>query len=65
MIKLFTCSTVDCVHNINPVFLEDPTEDILCGGCFKFGASVEYIEPEKATKKTSKPKADEATGPNP
>ena len=57
MIKLFTCATVDCVHNINPVFLEDPSEQILCGGCMEFGTAVEYVEPEaeqKPVKKASK-----------
>ena len=65
MIKLFTCNTVDCVYNIDPVLVNDPTDEILCGGCFEFGEAVEYVEPEKATKKTSKPKADESTGPTP
>jgi hypothetical protein len=65
MIKLFTCATVDCVNNVNPVFLEDPTDEILCGGCMEFGEAVEYVEPGKATKKTSKAKADESTGPTP
>lgn len=54
MIKLFTCATIDCVHNINPVLLEDPSEQILCGGCMEFGTAVEYVEPKEATKPVKK-----------
>lgn len=51
MIKLFTCATVDCVHNVNPVLVNDPTDEILCGGCFKMGEAIEYVEPAQPIKK--------------
>jgi hypothetical protein len=55
MIYVFICPTVDCENHINPVFLEDPTNPVLCSLCHAYGDAVPYVEPTpepKATKKS-------------
>jgi predicted molibdopterin-dependent oxidoreductase YjgC len=44
MIWIFTCLTTDCENNLNPVYLVDPTNPVLCGSCRKFSDAVETNE---------------------
>jgi hypothetical protein len=45
MIWIFTCPTVGCENNINPVYLVDPTNPVLCSLCHAEGDAVETDEP--------------------
>jgi hypothetical protein len=61
MIWIFTCPTEGCENNINPVYLVDPTNPVLCGLCHAYGDAVETDEPapiptpeEAPTAKTTK-----------
>jgi hypothetical protein len=45
MIWIFTCSTPDCENNLNPVYLEDAINPVLCGSCHTYGDAVETDEP--------------------
>lgn len=45
MIWIFTCSTVGCENNINPVYLADPTNPVLCSVCGVFTDAVETDQP--------------------
>jgi hypothetical protein len=51
MISIFTCPTVDCENNVNPVYLMDATNPVLCSLCHAYGDAVPYVEP------TPQPKA--------
>ena len=46
MIWIFTCPTEGCENNINPVYLVDPTNPVLCSLCYVYGDAVETDEPE-------------------
>lgn len=54
MIHTFTCSTEGCENNINPVYLQDPTNPVLCSLCHAYGDAVPEPEPapEPAPKTT-------------
>ena len=41
MIWIFTCSTEGCIYNLNPVYLSDPTNPVLCGACYCYTDAVE------------------------
>jgi hypothetical protein len=40
MISIFTCATKDCIYNLNPVRMVDPTNPVMCGACFCYGNAV-------------------------
>jgi len=46
MIWIFTCPTDGCENNINPVYLIDPTNPVLCSLCGAYGDAVETDQPE-------------------
>jgi hypothetical protein len=48
MIYTFTCPTIGCENNTNPVYLLDPTNPVLCSLCGAYGDAVP--EPEPAPK---------------
>lgn len=56
MISIFTCLTVGCENNINPVYLMDATNPVLCSLCHASGDAIPYVEPtpEPAPKATKK-----------
>jgi hypothetical protein len=45
MIWIFTCPTQGCENNINPVYLVDPINPVLCSLCHATGDAVETDEP--------------------
>lgn len=45
MIWIFTCSTLGCFYNENPVNMVDPTNPVMCGACFAYTDAVETDEP--------------------
>lgn len=45
MIWIFTCSTQGCENNLNPVYLVDPTNPVLCSLCHAYGDAVETDQP--------------------
>jgi len=45
MIWIFTCPTTGCENNINPVYLVDPNNPVLCSLCGAFGDAVETDQP--------------------
>ena len=45
MIWIFTCPTVGCENNINPVYLANPTNPVECSLCHAYGDAVETDEP--------------------
>jgi hypothetical protein len=45
MIYTFTCLTEGCENNINPVYLVEPTNPVLCSLCGATGNAVETDEP--------------------
>lgn len=45
MIWIFTCPTTGCENNLNPVYLVDPTNPVLCSLCGAFGDAVETDQP--------------------
>ena len=45
MIWIFTCPTVGCENNSNPVYLQDPTNPVLCSLCHATGEAVETDQP--------------------
>lgn len=49
MIWIFTCPTVGCENNINPVNLVDPTNPVECGSCYAFADAVETDQPAPGT----------------
>lgn len=48
MIWIFTCPTEGCENNINPVYLQDPTNPVLCSLCGAYADAVPEPEPEPA-----------------
>lgn len=40
MIWIFTCSTKDCENNINPVYLQDINNPVLCSLCGAYADAV-------------------------
>ena len=53
MIWIFTCPTEGCENNTNPVYLLDPINPVLCGGCHAYGVAIktdqEPVEPTIST----------------
>lgn len=45
MIWLFTCPTKDCENNINPVFLAEVVNPVLCSLCGVIADAVETDQP--------------------
>lgn len=45
MISKFTCATVDCIYNLEPVNLCDPSNPVMCGACFAYTDAVETNVP--------------------
>jgi hypothetical protein len=45
MIWIFTCPTQGCQNNLNPVYLVDPTNPVLCSLCHAYGDAVETDQP--------------------
>jgi hypothetical protein len=45
MICIFTCPTEGCENNINPVYLINSTNPVLCSLCHTTGDAVETEEP--------------------
>jgi hypothetical protein len=45
MIWVFTCATVDCIHNLEPVNLCNPSNPVMCGACFAYTDAVETDKP--------------------
>lgn len=45
MIWIFTCSTPDCVYNLEPVNMCDPSNPVMCGACFAYSEAVETDQP--------------------
>jgi hypothetical protein len=58
MIWIFTCPTLGCENNINPVNLVDPTNPVECGLCHAFADAVETDQPAPGSE--VKPKATKA-----
>lgn len=57
MICIFTCPTKGCENNINPVYLQDPTNPVLCSLCGAYGDAVPEPEPaSEPAPKTTKAK---------
>ena len=50
MVYIFTCPTLGCENNTNPVYLLDPTNPVLCSLCHAYGDAVPAPEPEPAPK---------------
>lgn len=44
MIWIFTCSTVGCIYNLNPVRTVDAINPVMCGACFCYTDAVETDE---------------------
>jgi hypothetical protein len=44
MIWIFTCPTQGCENNLNPVYLVDSTNPVLCGSCYVSADAVEVGE---------------------
>jgi len=40
MIWIFTCPTTDCENNLNPVYLVDAINPVLCSMCHSYGNAV-------------------------
>ena len=53
MIWIFTCPTEGCENNVNPVYLVDPANPVLCSLCGAYADAVE-VAPDPAPKTTSK-----------
>lgn len=45
MISIFTCLTIECENNINPVYLRDANNPVLCSVCGETYDAVEIKEP--------------------
>lgn len=45
MISIFTCPTVGCENNTNPVYLVDAINPVLCSLCGAYGDAVPAPEP--------------------
>jgi hypothetical protein len=45
MIWIFTCPTANCENNLNPVYLVDPINPVLCSLCHATGDAVETDQP--------------------
>ena len=45
MIWIFTCPTEGCENNINPVYMVDIVNPVMCGLCKAYGDAVETNEP--------------------
>jgi hypothetical protein len=45
MIWIFTCPTTDCENNLNPVYLADAINPVLCSSCHTTADAVETNEP--------------------
>ena len=43
MIWIFTCPTEGCENNLNPVYLEDAINPVLCGSCRITADAVEEV----------------------
>jgi hypothetical protein len=50
MIWIFTCSTTDCIYNLEPIRMVDPTSPVMCGACFCYSIPVETDEPAPTSK---------------
>ena len=48
MIWIFTCPTIGCENNTNPVYMADPTNPVLCSLCGAYGDAVETDKPSPA-----------------
>lgn len=46
MLYKFQCQTVDCVYNLNPCFLIDASDEVLCGGCRNKGIATKLEDQE-------------------
>jgi hypothetical protein len=54
MIWIFTCPTQGCENNLNPVYLVDPTNPVLCSLCHAYGDALEAAAaPAPAAAKTT------------
>jgi hypothetical protein len=60
MIYTFTCPTIGCENNTNPVYLLDPTNPVLCSLCGAYGDAVETEEPAPTPTPEETPKATKA-----
>lgn len=61
MISIFTCTTIDCENNINPVYLDNAVNPVLCSNCYVLSDAQVIQEPitpdpvvEEAAPKTKK-----------
>jgi hypothetical protein len=41
MIWIFTCPTKECENNLNPVYLSDPINPVLCSACGTYEDAVQ------------------------
>jgi hypothetical protein len=45
MIWIFTCPTQGCENNINPVYMVEVINPVMCGLCKAYGDAIETDEP--------------------